>query len=59
VGGTFANVEEATSVVRLLDDVIEPDDARADAYDAIGERYRALYPTLREEMHHLGGFAAR
>jgi xylulokinase len=58
-GGTFSNVGEATSVVRVLDDVIEPDDARADVYAAIGERFRALYPALRDEMHQLGAFNTR
>ena len=54
--GTFADVDEATSVVRTLDEV---DRARSDARRACTRStygvYRSLYGTLREDMHRLGG----
>jgi len=51
--GTFDDVEEATSVVRTLDEVTEPDEARGVAYSESYEVYRSLYGTLREDMHRL------
>lgn len=51
--GTFADVHEATSVVRTLDDVTEPDPKRVAVYEETYEVYRALYGTLREDMHRL------
>jgi xylulokinase len=50
---TFDDVEEATSVVRTLDEVTEPDEARGAAYGESYEVYRSLYGTLREDMHRL------
>jgi xylulokinase len=57
--GTFADVEEATSVVRTLDDVTEPDAKRGATYDETYAVYRSLYGTLREDMHHLADLASR
>ena len=53
VAGTFADVDEATSVVRTLDEATEPDAARVAAYAETYEVYRSLYGTLREDMHRL------
>ena len=51
--GTFADVEEATSVVRVLPEVTEPDPSRAAIYDDVYGVYRSLYGTLRVDMHRL------
>jgi xylulokinase len=51
--GTFADVDEATAVVRMLDEATEPDPARVAAYAETYEVYRSLYGTLREDMHRL------
>jgi len=59
VGGTFADVDEATSSVRTLDGTIEPDPARARVYDDVYEVYRGLYGTLRDDMHQLRALASR
>ncbi|MFB3737871.1 MAG: xylulokinase [Candidatus Velamenicoccus archaeovorus] len=56
--GTFAGVEEATSVVRTLDEVTEPDAVRTAAYEEVYQVYRGLYRTLREDMHRLADLAA-
>ena len=58
VGGTFTGVEEATSVVRLLPAVTEPQLARASTYDEIYGVYGSLYATLRKDMHALGDLVA-
>jgi xylulokinase len=51
--GTFADVGEATSVVRTLDDPTEPDPSTAGVYDVVYAVYRDLYGSLREDMHRL------
>lgn len=51
--GTFSDVQEATSVVHTLDEVTEPDPKRVAVYEETYEVYRALYGTLREDMHRL------
>jgi xylulokinase len=56
--GTFADVDEATSVVRTLDEVTEPDPTRVAVYEDLYAVYRSLYGTLREDMHRLAGLAA-
>jgi xylulokinase len=56
--GTYADVDEATSVVRILDEVIDPDPGRCATYDEIYATYRGLYATLREDMHRLTSIAA-
>lgn len=55
--GTFADVGEATSVVRTLEQVTEPEPERVEAYEETYAVYRTLYGTLREEMHRLVGLA--
>jgi xylulokinase len=56
--GTFGNVDEATEVVRTLDDVTEPDPKRVDVYAEMYEVYRSLYGTLRQDMHRLAELAS-
>ena len=51
--GTFGDVDGATSVVRTLDEVTEPDARRTAIYDDTYDVYRSLYPTLRSDMHRL------
>jgi xylulokinase len=55
--GTFSSVDEATSVVRTLDAVTEPDPKNANVYEDTYAVYRSLYDTLRHDMHRLAGFA--
>jgi xylulokinase len=56
--GAFADVEEASTRVRLRDEVTEPDAARAARYDELYAVYRGLYGALREPMHELDRLAA-
>ena len=56
--GTFAGVDEATSVVRVLSEVTEPDPSRVSRYDDVYDEYRSLYGTLRNDMHRLSDLAA-
>jgi xylulokinase len=51
--GVFADVEEASTRVRLRTDVTEPDPERARRYDELYAIYTGLYPALREAMHAL------
>jgi xylulokinase len=51
--GVFADVEEATTRVRLLDSVTEPDLERARRYDELYGVFVSLYPALRDAMHAL------
>jgi xylulokinase len=55
--GTFKDVDEATSLVRTLDEVTEPDPANVTVLEETYGVYRALYPKLREEMHRLAAIA--
>lgn len=58
VAGTFTGIEEATSVVRVLPEVTEPERAHVSTYDDVYGVYRSLYGTLRDDMHRLSDFAA-
>jgi xylulokinase len=51
--GVYADAREAMERVRLHDDVTEPDDARARAYDELYAIYGDMYPALRDGMHAL------
>jgi xylulokinase len=51
--GTFADVAEATAVVRTLDDPTEPDPGNVAAAEETYAVYRGLYGTLRDDMHRL------
>jgi sugar (pentulose or hexulose) kinase len=52
---TFADVEEATSVVGVLPEPTEPDPAAAAVSEEIYGVYRTLYDALRDDMHRLSG----
>jgi xylulokinase len=51
--GVFADVGDATSRVRLRDEVTGPDPARARRYDDRHALYDSLYAPLRDAMHAL------
>jgi xylulokinase len=53
--GVFADVAEASTQVRLRDEVTEPDAERARRYDELYQVYTSLYPALRDAMHTLAG----
>jgi xylulokinase len=55
--GTFANVDEATSVIRTLDETTEPDPKHVGVYEQTYEVYRSLYATLRRDMLRLNALA--
>jgi xylulokinase len=56
--GAYADVGEASSVVRLREEVTEPDPGRARAYEEYYAVYRSLYPATRDAMSRLTGLAA-
>jgi xylulokinase len=56
--GTFADVEEATSVVRLREVTTEPDTERTKIYEEHYEIYRSLYPAMSSAMSRLTDLAA-
>lgn len=56
--GTFANVGEATSLVRTAEDITEPDPGNVAALEEAYAVYVGLYGTLREDMHRLAGSAS-
>lgn len=56
--GTFADVEEATSVVRTVGDVTEPEAKNVAVYEETHAVYRTLYGTLRDDMHRLARLSA-
>ena len=55
--GTFADVDEAASVVRTKPEVTEPDPRTIETYDALHGVYRSVYAPLREDMHRLAALA--
>jgi xylulokinase len=55
--GTYATVDEATAVVRTLDELTDPDPGAAEVYDVLYGVYRELYPSTRSEMHRLADLA--
>jgi xylulokinase len=55
--GTFPSVEEATSVVRTLEETTDPDPRTMEIYDSLYAVYRPLYETMRENMHRLAELA--
>lgn len=57
--GTYKNVEEASSQVKLREDVTEPDPEHARVYEEYYEVYRSLYPANKSSMKHLTELAAR
>ena len=57
--GTFADVDEATSVIRTLDEAVEPQPKHLPIYEETYGVYRSLYGRLREDMHRLDALANR
>jgi len=55
---TYADVEEATSVVRLREGITEPDPERTKIYEEYYEVYRSLYPATSSAMSRLTDLAA-
>jgi xylulokinase len=51
--GAYGNVNEATSVVELREELIDPDAKRSKAYTEYYQVYRSLYPSQREAMRRL------
>lgn len=51
--GVYAQPGDAEAVVRLRDEIAEPDPSRAARYDELYARYCELYPATREIMHAL------
>jgi xylulokinase len=56
--GTYAGVEEATSVVVLRERTTEPDPERMKIYEEHYEVYRSLYPATSSSMSRLTDLAA-
>jgi xylulokinase len=56
--GAYADVEEASSVVELREEVTEPDGDRSKAYEEHYQVYRSLYPATRSAMSRLTDLAA-
>jgi xylulokinase len=57
--GSFADVNEAASVVRTKPEVTEPDPRTTETYDALHGLYRSVYASLREDMHRLAELAGQ
>jgi xylulokinase len=56
--GTYADVEEASFVVELREEVTEPNPERVKIYGEHYEVYRSLYPATRSAMSRLTNLAA-
>ncbi|HJQ30180.1 MAG TPA: xylulokinase [Rubrobacter sp.] len=56
--GNYADVDEATSVVRLREEITEPDSERTKIYEEYYEVYRSLYPATSPAMSRLTDLAA-
>jgi xylulokinase len=55
--GTYADVDEAVSVVKLREEITEPDTDQAKIYEEHYEVYRSLYPATRSAMSRLTDIA--
>jgi xylulokinase len=56
--GGYADVDEATSVVRLREDITEPDSGRSKIYEEYYEIYCSLYPATGSAMSRLTDLAS-
>jgi xylulokinase len=56
--GTYADIEEATSVVKLRGEITEPDLERSKIYEEYYEIYRSLYPATRSAMSRIADLVA-
>ncbi len=57
--GAYADVEEATSVVKLREEDTEPEPERSKVYEEYYQIYRSLYPATNSAMSRLTDLAAR
>jgi xylulokinase len=55
--GVYTDVDEATSVVKVREEVTEPEPERSKAYEDYYEVYRSLYPETRSTMSRLADLA--
>lgn len=55
--GIFSSVEEACSVIRMRDDVTEPDPRATQRYQAYYDVYKSLYPATATSMRRLSELA--
>ena len=55
---TYVDVDEATSLVKLREEITEPDRERAKIYEEHYEVYRSLYPATSSAMSRLTDLAA-
>ena len=56
--GVYGDMKEASSRVKMRDEVTEPDPERAKVYGEYYAVYRSLYPAQRDAMHRLSALAA-
>jgi xylulokinase len=56
--GTYADVDEAVSVVKLREEITDPDTDRAEIYEEHYNIYRSLYPATSSVMSRLTDLAA-
>ena len=56
--GAYSDVDEATSVVKMREEITEPDKERAKVYEEHYEVYRSLYPETSQAMSRLTDLAA-
>jgi xylulokinase len=56
--GVYADVDEATSVVKLRKEITEPDEERSKIYEEYYEVYRSLYPATGTAMARLTNLTA-
>jgi xylulokinase len=56
--GQFRNVHEACSVIRIRQEVAEPEPSRAELYRKYRDAYRDLYPATAAVMARLADLAA-
>ena len=56
--GLYEDIEETSRLVKLREEVTEPDARRAEAYEGYYQVYRSLYPATREVMSRLTGLVA-
>ena len=56
--GTYTSVDEAVSVVKLREEITEPDLERSKVYEDYYEVYRSLYPATSSAMSRLTDLAA-
>lgn len=56
--GLYENIEETSSLVKLREEVSEPEPEQVVIYEELYEVYRSLYPTTKATMHQLSKFVS-